>query len=109
MAWMPRFAPLVFLAFLAACFALGVLGILIVYGLARGKRGLVETGLRVALGGAGLYAGLLLIASAASRPPSQQQRSPQEVFQAVSVARATLRRGRGPGQRLCAARAWPWA
>ena len=67
MDFMPQNAPLVVLTFLGTCFALGVLGIAIVYGLVRGKPAVVKYALAAALAGAGLYAGLLLTASWASR------------------------------------------
>ncbi len=67
MEFMPQNAPLVVLTFLGTCFAFGVLGIAVVYGLVRGKPTLVKYALAAALAGAGLYAGLLLTASWASR------------------------------------------
>ncbi len=67
MEFMPEYAPLVVLAFLGSCFALGVTGVVIVYGLARRKRRQILLGLAMALAGAGIYAGLLLVASFSSK------------------------------------------
>ncbi len=67
MAFMPQNAPLVVLMFLGACFALALTAIVIVYGWVSGKRPLIKYSLAVALAGAGVYGGLLLVASLASR------------------------------------------
>ena len=66
MEFMPEAAPLVILTFLGTCFALGTTGLVIVYGLARGKPTLAKYAGIVALGGAAVYAGLLLAASLTS-------------------------------------------
>ncbi len=66
MEFMPHDAPLVILFFLGTCFGLGVTGILIVYGLARGRRALVKYSSVAALAAAGIYAALLLTTSLAS-------------------------------------------
>src|SRR5207245_6028544 len=63
MEFMPEVAPLVILTFLGTCFGLGARGLVIVYGLARGKPTLAKYAGIVALGGAAVYAGLLLSAS----------------------------------------------
>ena len=67
MAFMPQNAPLVVLMFLGACFALALTAIVIVYGCVSGKRPLIKYALAVALAGAGVYGGLLLVASLGSR------------------------------------------
>ena len=66
MEFMPHDAPLVILLFLGACFGLGVTGLLVVYGLASGRRALVKYGSAAALAAAGMYAALLLTTSLAS-------------------------------------------
>jgi len=66
MEFMPEAAPLVILTFLGTCFALGTTGLVIVYGLARGKPTLAKYAGIVALCGAAVYAGLLLGASLTS-------------------------------------------
>ena len=67
MEFMPENAPLVVLSFLGTCFFLGVAGVATVYGLARQRRGLMRIAVTAALAGAGIYAGLLLAVSLASR------------------------------------------
>ena len=66
MEFMAESAPLVILTFLGTCFALGTTGLVIVYGLARGKPTLAKYAGIVALCGAAVYAGLLLGASLTS-------------------------------------------
>ncbi len=66
MEFMPQYAPVVVLLFLGTCFALGLTGLIVAYGLARGQRVLVKLGVLAAVAGAGLYAVLLLGASFAS-------------------------------------------
>ncbi len=67
MEFMPEFAPLVLLTLMGTCFLLGVAGIVVVYGLVRKKGGLVQKVLVAAIAVAGLYAGLVLAASLASK------------------------------------------
>ena len=66
MEFMPESAPLVILTFLGTCFALCATVLVIAYGLARGKPTLAKYAGIVALGGAPVYAGLLLAASLTS-------------------------------------------
>src|SRR2546425_9735835 len=67
MEFMAESAPLVILTFLGTCFALGAIGLVIVYGLARGKPTLAKYAGIVALGGAAVYAGLLLAVRSPAR------------------------------------------
>lgn len=67
MQFMPQFAPLVILTFLGTCLVLGLTGVVIVYGLVRGKRLAMRYGLAAALAEAGIYGLLLLTASLASQ------------------------------------------
>ena len=67
MAFMPQYAPFVVLGFLGACFALGVLGLGMVYGLARRKFLVAKLALGAALAGVGVYAALLLAGYSVAR------------------------------------------
>ena len=66
MEFMPHNAPLVILTFLGACFGLGVLGLVVLYGSLSGKRELVKYACGLALTGVSLYGCLLVAFSLAS-------------------------------------------
>ncbi len=106
MEFMPEFAPLVLLTFMGTCFLLGVAGISVVYGLVRKKSGLVQKVLVAAIAIAGLYAGLVLAASLASKEKALDLGEQKyfcevdchEAYSAVNV-RATKTLGNPPEQK----------
>jgi len=101
MEFMPESAPLVILTFLGTCFALGATGLVIVYGFARGKPTLAKYAGIVALGGAAVYAGLLLSASLTStekvlRAGQQKYFCEVDCHVAYSVVNLTTAKTLGP-------------